>query len=122
LIDEGGKGIINCHPEASGMRWMGWCLLVLLVPASLGAQQPGGGEPEKEAAQPASNVRVREWVQRGSQKVVEVNFEDNTVIQGKVQKPGVDYLITQEELKYEGLPMEHDLVETLERTARHHPF
>ncbi len=97
-------------------------MLVLLVPASLWAQQPPQGDAPKEGAPSAGNVRVREWVQRGSQKVVEVNFEDNTVIQGKVQKPGVDYLITQDELKYEGLPMEHDLVETLERSARSRPF
>jgi len=116
------RGIMRAHPRAGEMirRWV--LLLLLMVPAGSWAQQPPSGESPTEGAPAAGNVRVREWVQRGSQKVVEVNFEDNTVIQGKVQKPGVEYLISQDELKYEGLPMEHDLVETLERSARSRPF
>lgn len=95
----------------------GWLPLILLTALPAFAQKPEG-----EASGAAPAVRVREWVRAGSQKVVEVNFDETTVIEGKVQKPGVEYLITQEPLQYEGLPMEHDLVETLERSARGRPF
>jgi hypothetical protein len=34
----------------------------------------------------------------------------------------VDYLITQGDLAYEGLPMEHDLLQVLEQSVKGPPF
>lgn len=86
------------------------------------AQVPA--EPAKAPAEGAPSAKVREWVQKGAQKVVEINFDEASadLIYGKVQKPGVDYLITQGDLSYEGLPMEHDLIRVLEDSVKRPPF
>jgi len=94
--------------------------LVLMLAAGLPAMSQtapvaaDGGEPK--------GVKTREWVQKGAQKVVEIDFGEGEVFYGKVQKPGVDYLITQGDLAYEGLPLEHDLLRALEQSVKAPPF
>jgi len=41
---------------------------------------------------------------------------------GKVQKPRVYYLIGRGELKYEGLPMDRDLLKEVEDSVKGPPF
>lgn len=106
---------------ARGMFLVG--ALLAALPAA--AQDPAA--PAKAPAAPteaAPSAKVREWVQKGAQKVVEINFDESSadLIYGKVQKPGVDYLITQGDLTYEGLPMEHDLIRVLEDSVKRSPF
>jgi hypothetical protein len=93
------------------------------VPPASRAETTSTPEPGAKGDETAG-AKVREWVQKGSQKVVEINFDEAAAdkIYGKVQKPGVDYLITQGDLSYEGLPMEHDLIRVLEDSVRKPPF
>jgi len=111
---------------------------IVMVAVSAWAQTPpAAGAPQAPAgaaaAQPApaadgdsgapAGARTKEWVKKGSaQKVVELNFDDAQTVYGKVQKPGVDYLITQGDLKYDGLPLERNLLKELEDSVKGPPF
>jgi hypothetical protein len=110
-------------------------LVALLATAPAGAQTPGGGPspkpdpapaPAAQATPPAdapAGAKMKEWVRKGSQqKVVELTFDAVDRIEGKVQKPGVDYLITQGDLEYDGLPLERDLLKDLEDSLKGPPF
>jgi hypothetical protein len=96
------------------------CILVLATASAVLGQTP----PPPAEGDATKGVKTREWVQKGSQKVVEINFDEASadVFYGKVQKPGVDYLITQGDLAYEGLPMDHDLLQVLEQSVKGPPF
>jgi len=96
--------------------------LLVSVPCLPGAAQTPPAPPAEDPA--PRGVKTREWVQKGAQKVVEINFDEENadLIYGKVQKPGVDYLILQGDLEYEGLPMEHDLLKVLEKSVKEAPF
>jgi len=96
-------------------------LFLVVATALPGLCQAPPAPAEGEAPK---GVKTREWVQKGAQKVVEINFDEANadLIYGKVQKPGVDYLITQGDLAYEGLPMEHDLLQVLEQSVKEPPF
>lgn len=97
-----------------------WVLIAVVMTTrpALGQNPPAAGEAEAP-----KGVKTREWVQKGAQKVVEINFDEaGDIVYGKVQKPGVDYLITQGDLAYEGLPMEHDLLQVLEQSVKESPF
>lgn len=98
-------------------------VVVLAFGVSAFAAPPPPPVPAAEG-ESTRGAKTREWVQKGAQKVVEINFEESNadIVYGKVQKPGVDYLIMQGDLSYEGLPMEHDLLQVLEQSVKEPPF
>lgn len=83
--------------------------------AALTEQTPGGDEVT--GGEPARSQRKSK--RRGPRKVIEM---DTLEVLGKVQKPRVFLLIGRGELKYEGLPMDRDLLKEVEDTVKGPPF
>jgi len=75
------------------------------------------GAVAQQAPPPAA--AKRKAPRRGPQKVIEM---DTLEVLGKVQKPRVYYLIGRGELKYEGLPMDRDLLKEVEDSVKGPPF
>lgn len=93
-------------------------MLSWAVPAY--SEEPSAtGDPAVAGENEAPKATTKEWIRKGSEKVVEIDFDAEAadIIYGKVQKPGVDYLITQGELKYEGMPLERNLLKELEASV-----
>jgi len=83
--------------------------------AALTEQSPGGGEVGgNKPTRPQRKSKARR-----PQKVIEM---ETLEVLGKVQKPRVYYLIGRGELKYEGLPMDRDLLKEVEDSVKGPPF
>lgn len=105
--------------------------LVLICSQVSMAQEPAptGDKPPEQAAVAApadgkdkvGTAKTREWIGSDSKKVVEITFDEEKVY-GKVQKPGVDYLISQGETNYVSLPLDRNIVEELKSSVDGNPF
>jgi hypothetical protein len=125
LAEPDNKPVCVTTPQIASWLTAAAILACLMsVSSEARAQSPGSvkeplSEAESQDATP-KGVRTREWIQKGAQKVIEITFDEENAdrIYGKVQKPGVDYLITQGDLEYEGIPLDVDLMKALRESVR----
>lgn len=101
------------------IRFAGMAGLVLICSQVSMAQEPApvADKPQEKVG----TAKTREWIGSDSKKVVEITFDEEKVY-GKVQKPGVDYLISQGETNYVSLPLDRNIVEELKSSVDGNPF
>jgi len=92
-----------------------WLAFDARAHAQQGPSEPGPAPAEGPAAATGRAARAA----RKPAKVIEMDVLE---VVGKVQKPRVYYVIGRGELKYQGLPLERDLLKEVEDAVERPPF